>query len=116
MTRFIAAWCDRPPSVVNRSTALCVRMPAMRIDLYTKTILTVIALLLAVIALKPVLQPQPVMAQGNLSGVQFAIGGDHGYWFFDTKTGDIWEYKVNTLPVVHDQLTQLGKPLLNFGL
>ena len=30
----------------------------MRIDLYTKTMLTLIALLLAVIVLKPILQPQ----------------------------------------------------------
>ncbi len=37
----------------------------MRIDLYTKTILTIIALLLAVSTLKPILLPQAVMADGN---------------------------------------------------
>ncbi len=38
----------------------------MRIDVYTKTILTIIALLVAkMFALKPILQPQAVMAQGG---------------------------------------------------
>jgi len=36
----------------------------MRIDLYTKIILTLVALLLAVIVLKPILQPQAAMADG----------------------------------------------------
>jgi hypothetical protein len=37
----------------------------MRLDLYTKTMLTFIALILAVIALKPILQPPVVIAQGR---------------------------------------------------
>jgi hypothetical protein len=44
----------------------------MRIDLYTKTILTFIAVLLAVIALEPIVQPTPALAQANMSGVQFS--------------------------------------------
>jgi hypothetical protein len=82
----------------------------MRIDLYTKTVLTVIALLLAVIALKPVLQPQAVMAQGNLSGVQFAPDMSGGSWFFDTHTGDIWHYSGSEVDR-HRKVTQLGKNL-----
>ena len=80
----------------------------MRIDLYTKIILTVIALLLAVIALTPIVQPQPAMAQGSFSGVQFDMGS-----FFDTRTGDIWQYNYRDgLPKMHFKLIQLGKPLV----
>jgi hypothetical protein len=64
----------------------------MRIDLYTKTILTLIALLLGVVALKPIIQPQPVSAQASLAGVQFS-GSVGGFWLFDTKTGDVWAYE-----------------------
>jgi hypothetical protein len=63
----------------------------MRIDRYTKTILTLIALLLAVIVLKPIFQPQPAVADGRYSSVQFSYsGGNHA--FFDTRSGDVWEY------------------------
>ena len=54
----------------------------MRIDLYTKTILTLIALLIAVIALQPFTRPQAVEAQSSLNGVQFSVG-------WGTSTGDI---------------------------
>ena len=81
----------------------------MRIDLYTKTILTVIALLLAVNALKPILQPQPAMAQGNLNGVQFAT--DQGKRvFFDSRTGDIWIYGGDQF-MEHLKVAKLGSPL-----
>ena len=49
----------------------------MRIDLYTKTILTLIALLLAVFTLRPILQPQAAMAQGADAGIQFSYSGGH---------------------------------------
>ena len=63
----------------------------MRIDLYTKIILTLIAVLLAVFALKPILQPTAVMAQGNFAGIQFSYSaGNHA--FFNANTGDVWEY------------------------
>jgi hypothetical protein len=82
----------------------------MRIDLYTKIILTVIALLLAVIALTPLVQPQPAMAQGSFSGVQFAGGS---LSFFDTRTGDIWQYGYAYGEVMgHFKVIQLGKPLV----
>lgn len=74
--------------------------------------LVVIALLLAVIALKPILQPSRVMAQGNFSGVQFSPDMTGGYWFFDTHTGDLWHYSqsgevaaVNT----HQKVAKLGE-------
>ena len=50
----------------------------MRIDLYTKIILTLVAVLLAVMVLKPILQPQAAMADGPYGGVQFSYsGGNH---------------------------------------
>ena len=83
----------------------------MRIDLYTKAILTIIALLLAVIALKPLFQPQPAMAQGNFSSVQFS-SSPGGLKFFDTRTGEIWLYQENGGQMYqHFKITQLGKPV-----
>ncbi len=89
----------------------------MRIDLYTKIILTLIVLLLALIALKPIFQPQLAIAQGSLDGVQFcAIEG--GLYAADTRTGDIWVYvtgpadPLNGQVVDHYRLAQLGRPLI----
>jgi len=80
----------------------------MRIDLYTKTILTIIALLLAVFTLKPILQPQAVMADGNYGHVQFSYsGGNHA--FFDTRSGDVWEYGEDGHFKQHYKVHQLGK-------
>src|SRR5580704_16347895 len=60
----------------------------MRVDLYTKVILTLIALLLAVFTLKPILEPQAALADG-FAGIQFSYsGGNHA--FFNTSTGDVW--------------------------
>jgi hypothetical protein len=100
---------------------LCVMIPAvwrrtMRIDLYTKTILTLITLLLAAILLKPIVHPQLTIAQENpnahenLSGIQFsaAVGG---FYAFDTSTGDIWAYNLASGGCAHFKLTKLGKPL-----
>lgn len=84
----------------------------MHIDLYTKTILTLIALLLAVMALKPFVQPTGVKAQSSLNGIEFSFGGT-GLWFFDTKSGDIWGYSAQNPNEVEKvgKMTQLGKPL-----
>jgi hypothetical protein len=89
----------------------------MRIDLYTKVILTLIVLLLAVIALKPIFQPQPALAQGRFNGVQFcAIEG--GLYAADMRTGDIWVYvthpasTLNGQVVGHYKLAQLGTPFV----
>jgi hypothetical protein len=49
---------------------------SMRIDLYTKGVLTVIAVLLAVIACKQYVSPDAVVqAQGAFARVQFSPGG-----------------------------------------
>jgi hypothetical protein len=83
----------------------------MRIDLYTKIILTLIVLLLAVIALKPLFQPQPARAEGKLSNIQLCCV-QREFLFFDTRTGDIWEYNgvLGTLDA-HFKVTELGETL-----
>jgi hypothetical protein len=85
----------------------------MRTDLYTKTILTIIALLLAVIVLKPFVTPSIANAQTSLNGIQVSFGGT-GLWFFDTKTGDIWVYSMQDLSdVTHvGKIVELGKPIV----
>jgi hypothetical protein len=61
----------------------------MRNDWYTKGVLTVIAVLLGVIALKPYVSPDAVAhAQGSFAGVEFSAGPS-GLDFFDTQTGEI---------------------------
>ena len=49
----------------------------MRIDMYTKVVLTVIAVMLTFMACKSAVQPLGVAADGPLAGVQFSatIGG-----------------------------------------
>jgi hypothetical protein len=81
----------------------------MRVDLYTKTILTVIALLLAVIVLKPIFQPQATMADDrDYSRVQFSYsGGNHA--FFDSRSGDVWEYGSNGQFHQHYKVHEFGK-------
>lgn len=83
----------------------------MRIDLYTKTILTLIALLLAVIAVQPLVHPtRTVQAQGSFNGVQFT-GGPGGFWIFDSRSGDVWAYGTHGEPVQHYKIAALGQPL-----
>ena len=80
----------------------------MRIDLYTKAILTIVALLLAVIVMKPILQPQSALAAGSFAGIQFGYsGGNHA--FFDGSTGDVWEYGDNGQFRQHYKVHELGK-------
>jgi hypothetical protein len=80
----------------------------MRIDLYTKSILTIIALLLLVIVMKPILQPQSALADGGFASIQFSYsGGNHA--FFDTRSGDVWEYGDNGRFRQHYKVHELGK-------
>jgi hypothetical protein len=80
----------------------------MRIDRYTKMILTLIALLLATLAFKPIFQPQPLMAAGGYTGIQFSYsGGNHA--FFDSRSGDVWEYGDKGNFRNHYKVTELGK-------
>jgi len=83
----------------------------MRIDLYTKVVLTIIALLLAVITVRPMLQPHTVVAQGKFTGVEFSTTAVGGFYIFDPRSGDVWGYGVQGEPVQHYKLTTLGEPL-----
>ncbi|MGO9257070.1 MAG: hypothetical protein ACLQU1_12310 [Bryobacteraceae bacterium] len=61
----------------------------MKPDLYTKAVLTVVALLLGVIVCKSVIHPDTTAeAQGVFAGLQFT--GDLGHLVaFDTRTGEL---------------------------
>jgi hypothetical protein len=82
----------------------------MRIDWYTKGVLTVIAVLLGLIALRPYVSPDAVAhAQGPFAGVQFdAPSGDPA--FFDSRTGDYWLYRDDG-KVIHGRVVKLGQPM-----
>jgi hypothetical protein len=88
----------------------------MRIDLYTKVILTLIACVLLVIAGNALIKPsRSVTAAGALIGVQFsyAMGS---LLAVDTRTGDIWVYGLGGeggSGVEHlGRIDELGKPLI----
>jgi hypothetical protein len=87
----------------------------MRIDLYTKTILTVIALLLGVVAFKPMLQPQVAMAQGSMAQgdyghMQFSYSGGEAS-FFDSHSGDVWIHDKDGHFRQHYKIHTWGKDL-----
>ena len=68
----------------------------MKPDLYTKIVLTVIAVLLAVAVLRPLVNTEiTVSAQGPLSSMQMSVGetpNSTDYIFWVGKTGDGWRY------------------------
>jgi hypothetical protein len=67
----------------------------MKLDLYTKSLLTVIAVLLAVIAWKVSVHPEiDVQAAGQFSGVQYAstVGTVS---FFNPNTGEVFIYSAD---------------------
>lgn len=89
----------------------------MKPDIYTKTVLAVIALLLAVIALRPF--PETIaQAQTSFAGVQFSpISGPAGEFkilAFDTRTGEVWLYYSEVLKhgnMTAESLGNIGKRL-----
>jgi hypothetical protein len=83
---------------------------SMRIDWYTKGVLTVIALLLAVIAVDNMSARMRLKLRGRLPGSQFSGAPDS---FFDTRTGEIWSYDSGGVgPAFKLRLTKLGAPLV----
>jgi hypothetical protein len=87
----------------------------VRIDLYTKTVLTVIALLLTAMILKPLVQPSQASAQASLAGVQFAAASS-SFNAFDTRNGDIWLYSYDSgrySARYLGRITQLGQTPIN---
>lgn len=68
----------------------------MKPDLYTKAVLTVIALLLAVVAFRPLIQPQTIVQAQGASGVQFAATGSQIYgYLYDPRTNSVKVYTLN---------------------
>jgi hypothetical protein len=86
----------------------------VRIDRYTKTILTLIAMLLAVLALKPLYQPQVALAEGqeqaDYGHVQFSYSGGEAA-FFDTRSGDVWTHDNSGHFKQHYKVNRWGKDL-----
>ncbi len=86
----------------------------MKVDLYLKVVLTVIALALALNLLKPVLDPTDVEARGDgkFEGVQMGIAMG-AVSFFDTNTGEIWVYNRGFKnSAVKVSISQLGEPIV----
>jgi len=84
----------------------------MKPDLYTKAVLTVIAVMLAVIAFRTVINPEmTASAQEAFGGVQFS-GANGGHAFFDTRTGEVFQYAFPSGKLIYRQkLTKLGQDL-----
>ena len=88
----------------------------MKPDLYTRIVLTVIALALVLIACNQYVHPaSTVAAQGQFAGLTFTVDRG-GPVFFDTRTGEVWSYysptsmKGATLEY-KVRLEKLGQPL-----
>ncbi len=81
----------------------------MRIDWFTKAALAAIVVLLALITLRPYVAPEVAHAQGDLTGMQFAAT-PVGYSFFDSRTGELWEYSGTGL-VKKYRINKPGDPL-----
>jgi len=86
----------------------------MKPDIYTKAVLTIIAIMLTVIVCKPIISPDTTArADGPFSEVEFGVLNGV-LVFFDTRTGDIYNYadpKPGETVYKHAKLAQLGQPL-----
>jgi hypothetical protein len=86
----------------------------MKTDIYTKVVLTVIALALIGNLLKPVLTPSTVQAagEGKFDHVQI-VQGAVGLFFFDSKTSDLWHYGgiSKETQILRFRLVELGQPI-----
>jgi hypothetical protein len=84
----------------------------MKMDLYTKITLTIIALALIGNLLKPVLSPSVVQARedAKFSHLQYSMSTAGVVVFFDTKTGNVWFYH-DEKPTSIIKLNELGQPL-----
>jgi hypothetical protein len=90
----------------------------MKTDFYTKAVLTVIALVLIGILLKPVLTPSAVEAKDRVKfeHVQSSVGLVIS--FFDTQTGNLWIYhrEKGQDKISGFKLVELGKHLQEIKL
>jgi hypothetical protein len=73
--------------------------------------LVAIAILLGVIAFRPYISPETTAhAQGAFTGLQF-VATPVGYSFFDSRTGEVWEYSGVGL-VKKYRINKPGQPLV----
>jgi hypothetical protein len=83
----------------------------MKPDLYTKAVLTIIMVLLAVIACNHYVSPTTTAsAEGPFAGVQSNING-YSFGFLDSRTGEIFLYNAEGKMEEKFRLTKLGQPL-----
>jgi hypothetical protein len=83
----------------------------MRVDLYTKAVLTIIALALVLVAGNHYVHPATTAsAQGSFVGLQFADSG--GATFFDPRTGELFEYTARGGFDGKYRLTKLGQSMV----
>ena len=83
----------------------------MRTNWRTVVVSCVLSVVITLVIAGWVFRSAPVEAQSRFSSIQFARS-EGGWWFFDTRTGDIWVYdEGKKVPLWHFRLTQLGAPL-----
>lgn len=88
----------------------------MKVDIYTKVILFVIAFFLCIIAFRPIIQVDTVRANpGNFDSLDLEIivtqkGGT--MVFFDRNSGEFWSYDGDAKFKGHGKLVELGKDLV----
>ncbi|HVW83142.1 MAG TPA: hypothetical protein VHB50_00600 [Bryobacteraceae bacterium] len=84
----------------------------MKIDLYTKSVLTAIAVLLALLVAKEYASPHSVAhAQASLNGVQLGVG-QGPFTFFDTRTGQLYGYNGDGKFAGEFRVVRLGQNLV----
>ncbi len=82
-------------------------------NLYIKTCLTAIVLLLATIVLKPILSPTVAEAQSPANGIQISAQGNGGFLLYDNTTGRLWSYDLFRGNVGYwGRIALPGKPLV----
>lgn len=67
----------------------------MKTDLYTKLVLTIIAVMLTVIACKEFTKPSVIAYADSSSGMQFAAGNYAFYHLYDPRTGVVTSYETD---------------------
>jgi hypothetical protein len=78
--------------------------------------LTALLTALLMNALSPWLRPPTVEAQSRFGSIQFTRS-EGGWWFFDTRNGDLWIYdEARKMPIWHYRLKDLGAPLEHVSL
>jgi hypothetical protein len=87
----------------------------MKMDRYTKTVFTLICLFLGILAIRPLVLPTPGFADygDKFERYQFSVNMQ-GAYFFDTKTGEIWNYIRDGSNIVVQKMgtiKTMGEPL-----